>query len=150
MGDKALRPKWNGAALKKHRDARNWSVEKLAEALGMANPGLVYKWENGESMPKSDYLAAIVLVLDQPAIRFFTGIDEFQNRLKGAALVSHQETAVDVEGEDTEALFHTTTGGGPAAAPREASRARGKQSPPASAKPASEPTRGRRAPKRRA
>lgn len=149
MADKALRPKWNGAALKKHREAKKWSVEALAKALGMTNPGLVYKWEADDSMPKSDYLAAIVLVLDQPAMRFFTGIDEFQNRLKVEALVSHhEETAIDLEGEDTGALYRTNSGA-PAAAPREASRGPAKQSPPVSAKPASEPKRVRRSPKRR-
>lgn len=148
MADKALRPKWNGAALKKHREACGWSVEKLAQALGMTNPGLVYKWENGESMPKADWLAAIVIVLNQPAIRFFTGIDEFQGRLKGEALIGRHEITLSVEGEETGTFFSTADAS--AAARRGAAREPEKLSPPVSATTTSEPKRGRRSPKRRA
>lgn len=147
MADKALRPKWNGAALKRHREARGWDVSELAAALG-ASPGLVYKWENSDSMPKADWLAAIVIVFNQPAIRFFTGIDEFQERLKGGALLTRRETTIDVEGEDTKSSFFT--GAGTAAAHHVAARGSGKQSPPAAANHSSESTRGRRSPKRRA
>jgi transcriptional regulator with XRE-family HTH domain len=148
MADKALRPKWNGAALKRHREARGWKVEDLAEALG-ASPGLVYKWEAGDSMPKADWLAAIVLVLNQPAIRFFTGLDEYQARMKGGALVSRRELPVDVEGQETEASYFTAGSGAAAALPDE-SREPERRSPPTSAKHVSEPKHGRRSPKRRA
>jgi transcriptional regulator with XRE-family HTH domain len=143
MGDKALRPKWNGAALRKHREALGWSVERLAKALGMENPGLIYKWEAGDSMPKADWLAALVLVLDQPAIRFFTGLDEYQARLPGMAL-SAREKPVYVEGEDT-GIKVLDVG----LAARAASRESAVTLPPASAKTASEPKRARRSPKRR-
>lgn len=148
MDGKALRPKWNGQALRKHREARGWSVEDLATALG-ASPGLVYKWENGESMPKADWLAAIVIVTNQPAIRFFTGIDEFQGRLKGEALITRHETPIDVDGKDTSSSYFSTGVGGDAIRP-EAARAPEQRSPPALASPTSAPKHSRRSTKRRA
>lgn len=150
MSDRVLRPKWNGAALTRHREARGWTVEELSQALGMKKPGLVYKWENGESMPKSDYLAALILVLNQPpVIHFFTGIDEFQGQqLKGGALIS-QGTTVVFEGKDTSSSAFLARDVA-AADRRKSSQVSDGQSPPASANPASESTRGRRSPKRRA
>jgi transcriptional regulator with XRE-family HTH domain len=148
MADKALRPKWNGAALKKHREARGWKVEELAAALG-ASPGLVYKWEAGDSMPKADWLAAIVLVLNVPAIRLFTGIDEFQGRLRGEALVSRRELPIDVDDENTNSSYFSTNGEDAASAPRDEARAPEKRSPTTSASHASEPKRARRSTKRR-
>jgi len=147
MADKAPRPRWNGAALTRHRKARDWSVEDLARILG-ASPGLIYKWEASESMPKADWLAALVLVFDVPAIRFFDGLDEFQARLKGKALIARPELPIVLGGQDTGAKFLSTAADAPAA-PRAAVPARARESPPAAAKPDAAPKHGRRSPKRR-
>jgi transcriptional regulator with XRE-family HTH domain len=149
MADKALRPKWNGDALKRAREARRWSVKDLAQTLGMKNPGLVYKWENSESMPTADWLAAIVLVLDTPAIRLFTGLDEFQARMKMPALVSRRELPIDVDDENTNSSYFSTNGGDAASAPHDEAREPAKRSHTALASPVSEPKRARRSPKRR-
>lgn len=147
MPDKAARPKWNGQALKKHREARGWSVDELAEILGAA-PGLIYKWENSESMPKADWLAAILLVLDVPAVRFFTGLDEFQARLPTQAL-GPAPRSITVEGEETGVEYYPAAGGA-AAVPRGASPGSEKAPPATSAMPTSGSKRGPRSSKRRA
>jgi len=147
MADKAPRPRWNGEALRKHRQARGWSVGDLVEVLG-ASEALIYKWENSESMPKADWLAAIVLVFDVPAIRFFDGLDAFQMRMKGRALIARPDLPLVVEGQDSGLFFSSTAGGAPDAH-REAAPAPAKQSPPTSAKHDAGPKHGRRSPKRR-
>lgn len=144
MPDKAARPKWNGDALRKLRVTCKWDVERLAKEIGAAK-GLVYKWENSESAPGAEWFVALLLVFDVPAVRFFTGIDEFQSRLGGPTLVTKRSIIVD--GADTKSKFYST-GGSAATVPRVEVPKSGSKSTSAAATQSSESKRGHRSPKR--
>lgn len=143
MADKTARPKWNGDALRKHRKARGWDVEALAEVIG-ASKGLIYKWENSENTPGADWFVALLIVFDVPAVRFFTGIDEFQGKLKGPALVTKRP--IITGGKDTGSKYYST-GGSAATVPRVGAPIPGSKSPAVAATPSSESRRGHRSPK---
>lgn len=148
MADKAVRPKWNGAALTKHREKRGWDVKQFAAILGVAK-SQVYKWENDDDgMPKADWFAAILIVFDVPFLRFFTGIDEFQKRLGVQALGAKQEIPMLVGGQDLGATFYSTDVGG-ATAPHVGALKPEVKSPAVVAKPTSESKHGRPKRKRR-
>lgn len=75
--DKPVRPQWNGAALKALRVAKGWSQDTLAAIVG-GNRSQVYKWEDSETTPGADYMAAFSVVFGVPPMHFVTGIDLYQ------------------------------------------------------------------------
>jgi transcriptional regulator with XRE-family HTH domain len=140
MPGKSSRPKWNGDTLKKYREARGWEADDLAAILGV-HKSQVYKWE-GEGMPKADWFAAILIVFGAPALHFFTGIDEYQGRLKGPALAAKQNIPMLVDGQNVGAAFFSTGEPG-AAAPNGATPISDPKARGDAAKPTSESRRAR-------
>lgn len=145
MRAKNPRPQWNGAVLKKLRESRGWDQKELAHILG-CRKNQIYKWEASDSAPGGDYLVAFVVLFDAPALRFFTGIDEYQKKIaQGGGLITRVEIPLD---EQTNATFFSTGGAAPDVR-HSADRARDKESSAASATRPLAPKRARRAPKRR-
>lgn len=55
-----------GARIKKLRLERGLTVRDVQTALGFDEPQAIYKWERGGSLPSTDNLLALSLLLEVP------------------------------------------------------------------------------------
>jgi len=55
-----------GARIKALRLERGLTVKEIQKALGFDEPQAVYKWERGGSLPSTDNLLALSLLLEVP------------------------------------------------------------------------------------
>lgn len=53
-----------GQRIKEIRKASGISVRELQDILGLTNPQAIYKWQNGQCMPKIDNLVILSAVFD--------------------------------------------------------------------------------------
>ncbi len=55
-----------GARIKALRLAKGLTVREVQAALGFDEPQAIYKWERGRSLPSTDNLLALSLLLEVP------------------------------------------------------------------------------------
>ena len=58
--------KASGAQIKSLRLAKGLTVREVQAALGFDEPQAIYKWERGASLPSTDNLLALSLLLEVP------------------------------------------------------------------------------------
>lgn len=58
--------KASGAQIKALRLAKGLTVREVQAALGFEEPQAIYKWERGASLPSTDNLLALSLLLEIP------------------------------------------------------------------------------------
>ena len=58
--------KASGAQIKALRLAKGLTVREVQTALGFEEPQAIYKWERGASLPSTDNLLALSLLLEVP------------------------------------------------------------------------------------
>ena len=58
--------KASGAQIKALRLAKGLTVREVQAALGFEEPQSIYKWERGASLPSTDNLLALSLLLEIP------------------------------------------------------------------------------------
>ena len=66
MGYPVIDTRATGARIKALRLERGLTVKDVQKALGFDEPQAVYKWERGSSLPSTDNLLAMSLLLEVP------------------------------------------------------------------------------------
>lgn len=66
MGYPVIDTRATGARIKALRMERGLTVKEIQIALGFDEPQAVYKWERGGSLPSTDNLLALSLLLEIP------------------------------------------------------------------------------------
>ena len=66
MGYPVIDTHATGARIKALRLERGLTVKEIQKALGFDEPQAVYKWERGGSLPSTDNLLALSLLLEVP------------------------------------------------------------------------------------
>lgn len=66
MGYPVIDTRATGARIKALRLERGLTVKEIQKALGFDEPQAVYKWERGSSLPSTDNLLALSLLLEVP------------------------------------------------------------------------------------
>ncbi len=55
-----------GTNINRLRKEKGYSAQQVADFMGFAFPGAVYKWERGETLPSVDNLYALSRLLEVP------------------------------------------------------------------------------------
>ena len=66
MGYPMIDTRATGARIKALRLERGLTVKEIQKALGFEEPQAIYKWERGGSLPSTDNLLALSLLLEVP------------------------------------------------------------------------------------